>query len=254
MSKPYYESDRGVAEYLLFHYASWEETLPAAYQNVAPRQAHNFAARLVSEALNGLELPPEARALDLGCAVGRTSFELTKIAAEVTGIDFSHRFIETANRLKANGAITYDRVDEGTRTTSLEATLPAGAHPERAQFEQGDATQLRDDLGPFDLVVMANLICRLPEPRACLERLPHLVSPEGYVLITSPYTWLEEHTPSGSWVGASPEASSQEALTGLLQSEFNLVRQQDLPFLIREHARKYQWSVAEATLWQKQSA
>lgn len=251
MSTPYYESDRGVAEYLLFHYASWEETLPPAYQDVAPRNAHNFAARLVNEALADLALPPQARALDLGCAVGRTSFELTKMAAEVTGIDFSHRFIESANRLKERGRIAYDRVDEGRRTTSLEARLPKGARPERARFEQGDATQLRADLGPFDLVVLANLICRLPEPRTCLERLPQLVAPQGYVLITSPYTWLEEHTPTGSWVGATPEASSHEALTTLLQTHFQPLRRQDMPFLIREHARKYQWSVAEATLWQK---
>jgi hypothetical protein len=25
----------------------------------------------------------------------------------------------------------------------------------------------------------------------------------------------------------------------------------DLPFLIREHARKFQWSVAQATLWER---
>lgn len=254
MSTPYYESDRGVAEYLLFHFATWEETLPPAYRETGPRNAHNFAARLVSEALAGLNLPADAKALDLGCAVGRTSFELTKLAKEVTGIDFSHAFIETANRLQESGTMTYDRVDEGTRTTALEARLPEGTRPERAHFEQGDATQLRDGLGPFDLVVMANLICRLPDPRACIAQLPSLVRPQGYVLLTSPYTWLEEHTPTGSWVGASPEATSHDALTHLLQSQFDLVRQQDMPFLIREHARKYQWSVAEATLWQKKSA
>jgi hypothetical protein len=27
----------------------------------------------------------------------------------------------------------------------------------------------------------------------------------------------------------------------------------DLPFLIREHARKFQWSVAEATIWRRKS-
>jgi hypothetical protein len=25
----------------------------------------------------------------------------------------------------------------------------------------------------------------------------------------------------------------------------------DLPFLLREHARKYQWSVAQASLWRR---
>jgi SAM-dependent methyltransferase len=33
--------------------------------------------------------PPESRALDLGCAVGRASFELSKGFSEVVGIDFS---------------------------------------------------------------------------------------------------------------------------------------------------------------------
>jgi hypothetical protein len=35
--------------------------------------------------------------------------------------------------------------------------------------------------------------------------------------------------------------------------EFNLVTTKDLPFLIREHARKFQWSVAQASIWQRRS-
>jgi 2-polyprenyl-3-methyl-5-hydroxy-6-metoxy-1,4-benzoquinol methylase len=33
------------------------------------------------------------RALDIGCAVGRSSFELARNFKEVVGIDFSHRFV-----------------------------------------------------------------------------------------------------------------------------------------------------------------
>ena len=40
-------------------------------------------------------------------------------------------------------------------------------------------------------------------------------------------------------------AGLEAALTG----HFRLVAVRDLPFLIREHARKFQWSVAEATIW-----
>lgn len=32
---------------------------------------------------------------------------------------------------------------------------------------------------------------------------------------------------------------------------FDLIRRSDLPFVLREHARKFQWSVADATLWQR---
>jgi hypothetical protein len=34
-----------------------------------------------------------------------------------------------------------------------------------------------------------------------------------------------------------------------LDKDFTLHERKDLPFLIREHARKFQWSVAEATIW-----
>ena len=62
-------------------------------------------------------------------------------------------------------------------------------------FEQGDACSLRSDIGQFGCVLGANLLCRLPAPLDFLDRLPHLVVPGGIVVLTSPYTWLEEYTP-----------------------------------------------------------
>jgi hypothetical protein len=38
-------------------------------------------------------------------------------------------------------------------------------------------------------------------------------------------------------------------LTALLEPHFELKTSKDLPFLIREHARKYQWSMAWGTRW-----
>jgi hypothetical protein len=43
-------------------------------------------------------------------------------------------------------------------------------------------------------------------------------------------------------------------LTGLravLEEDFNLIDVRDLPFLIREHARKFQFSVAQASVWRR---
>jgi 2-polyprenyl-3-methyl-5-hydroxy-6-metoxy-1,4-benzoquinol methylase len=41
----------------------------------------------------------ELRALDLGCAVGRSSFELTRYFDRVVGLDYSARFIQVAHIL-----------------------------------------------------------------------------------------------------------------------------------------------------------
>ncbi len=230
-----YESDKLLAEYLLFHYGSPEEILP--YES-GPRNALEYPARCVSECVTA-----RGRALDLGCAVGRSAFELARSCESVIGIDFSRRFIDAANALKS-GEIPYLRADEGDITTPLIARVPAGIDRARVAFEVGDAMDLRADLGQFEVVLMANLIDRLRQPRRCLERLPSLVKSGGQLVITSPYTWLEDFTPRANWL--SP---TLDGLRAALAPHFDLVATRDLPFLIREHARKFQWSVAQATTW-----
>lgn len=243
-----YESDKLLGEYLLFHYGTAAETLPF---ESAPHDALGFPERCVSECL--AEVPPRARALDLGCAVGRATFELSRHCTEVLGIDYSRRFIEAADAIRTHGQLAYSRTDEGELTTPLIARLPRSVEVQRVSFEVGDAMNLRRDLGEFDVVLAANLIDRLSNPRHCLLRLASLVKPGGQLIITSPYTWLEEFTPRENWLGGVQlEGGSVTTLEGLqreLSPNFDLVEQKDLPFLIREHARKFQWSVAQATLW-----
>jgi len=43
--------------------------------------------------------------------------------------------------------------------------------------------------------------------------------------------------------------STLDGLRAALDPHFELISARDLPFLIREHARKYQWSIAQATVW-----
>ena len=51
---------------------------------------------------------------------------------------------------------------------------------------------LPNDLGSFDIVHAANLICRLPNPMLFLDRLPELVKEGGgSLLLATPFTWLE---------------------------------------------------------------
>jgi len=241
-----YESDRLVREYLLFHYGSAEEILP---WSGGPRDATGFAARLVEELLDVSSLPPAARALDVGCAVGRSSFELARHCREVSGIDYSRAFVAAATKVGTEGSLAYDYVIEGDRTAHALACLPEGVDASRVAFEVGDAMHLRDDLGSFDVVLAANLLCRLPDPRVFLARVPQLVKPGGQLLLTTPFTWLAEYTPREHWIGGRGDVSCTDALKELLSPHFELRLQKDLPFLIREHARKYQWSMAWGTRW-----
>jgi len=247
-----YETDKLLGEYLLFHYGTAEEILP--YPG-GPHAALDYPVRCVTEGLGAESLRGAVRALDLGCAVGRSTFELARHAREVVGIDFSRRFIEAASALRDNGELAYRRTDEGTLCTSLVARVPAEIDCRRVSFETGDAMALRPDLGVFDVVLLANLIDRLTEPQRCLERLPALLGTGGSLLITSPYTWMEEFTPRENWLGGVERAGEAvrtlDGLQAALEDAFELVETRDLPFLIREHARKFQWSVAQASLWRR---
>jgi putative 4-mercaptohistidine N1-methyltranferase len=247
MATPYYESDAGVEQYLLFHYGTPEQIcllLPEA------RTACGFPARCVSEPLMHIELPQRRRALDLGCAVGRSSFELGRHFNEVTGIDFSARFVVAAQQMQRERKMTVRAAREGASIDEFRLELSPGMKTDHIHFERGDACALSDDLGMFDLVLMANLIDRLPDPAKCLARLPHLIAPGGGLIITSPYTWLEEYTPREKWL-VDAEGSTLGALKKNLASAFDFQRAMDLPFLIREHRRKYQWSIAEASVWRR---
>ncbi|BDS07188.1 hypothetical protein NT6N_22280 [Oceaniferula spumae] len=237
-----YESDQLLSEYLLMHYGPDDELMPWGF---GPKDAIGFPARTVAY------FPEEKcdRALDLGCAVGRSSFELSQRADEVIGIDFSQNFIDAAETIRREGKIDYHMLDTGSQTRPATASLPARSQADHVRFLQGDAMNLPDDLGSFDRVHAANLICRLPEPLKLLNRLPDLVRPGGMLVLATPCTWLDSFTPPEN----QPKEDTFSWLKSQLEGDFELTGRHDEPFLIRETARKFQWTVSLVSVWKRKA-
>ncbi len=246
----FYDSEKALSEYLLFHYGRPEEVLPHEF---GPTTALDYPVRCVRHNLALEKIPSESRALDLGCAVGRSTFELASLCREAIGIDFSQSFIDAANQLKESGEMAYSYLEEGEVRKETMAVVPSDIDRSRAHFEQGDAMDLRDHLGAFDIVLAANLLCRLTHPQRLLERMPGLVNPGGTLILCTPCTWLEEFTARENWLGGlnGGPKSTLDGLKDFLDKDFDLSGTRDMPFLIREHVRKYQWSVALASIWRR---
>lgn len=239
-----YESPKLLAEYLLFHFGTAEEILPPDREwPDGMRQALDFPVRTVGR----FSKNPAARGLDLGCAVGRSTFEMARNCGDVTGIDFSHAFIRAAESLRSGNSIPYLRLEEAGIATPLEARPPAGIDSSRVHFLQGDAMDLPAGLGNFDRVHAANLLCRLPDPRRLLRRLPDLVKPGKELVLATPCTWLGEFTPPENW----PPHGTLPWLRDELSPAFELTTAADEPFLIRETARKFQWTSSLVTVWRR---
>ncbi|OWZ03479.1 hypothetical protein PHMEG_00024781 [Phytophthora megakarya] len=248
-----YESERAVHEYLQFHYEEPSTIVPYSF---APLDALQFLPRTVERCAKLTPTSHLGRALDIGCAVGRTTFELSKYYDEVVGIDFSQHFVNAAKKMKENGAMPYEAHIQGDNHEARRAKLPEDTKPTNVDFLQGDACNLSRSLGKFDAVFASNLLCRLPEPEKFLTEISGFINSGGIFALVSPYSWLEEYTVKEKWIGGVLDAEgnpvdSFSVIEKLLSKDFELVERQDYPFMIREHERKFQWGVSDGTYWKR---
>ena len=248
-----YESTKLLGEYLLLHYGGAEELRHEALPGDRAITDISFPVRCVRKLLDPELLPSSASAFEAGCSVGASAFELARFCHRVEASDYSDSFINAAKKLQAEGRHDGERLLEGAITAPFQAVVPPEIDRNRVSFSVQDATALPQAMSPYDVVLAANLICRLPDPEAFLSRLAGLVKPGGQLLLTTPFTWLEEYTPRDRWIGGSDaDRRSEEELSMRLSGEFRLHRRVDLPFLIREHERKYQLGIALGTSWIRQ--
>ncbi|THF62183.1 5-histidylcysteine sulfoxide synthase [Pseudothauera rhizosphaerae] len=245
-----YETDALLAQYAEFHYGDEYFGVPNFPQAVA---------RIALDAFARHHGGPAGRALDLGCATGRASFELARRFEAVEGVDFSARFIQTGVQLQDNGVLRYTLLDEGELVSYRERRLDAlglAGVARKVAFWQGDACNLKPVFTAYDLILAANLIDRLYAPRRFLAHVHQRLNPGGLLVLASPYTWLEEHTRREEWLGGfKKDGESHTTLDGLkdlLGERFDLVEgPRDVPFVIRETRRKFQHTLSELTVWRK---
>lgn len=245
-----YETDELLGQYMAFHYGE-------SYFGIG-----NYPARcagICQELMAGRE---KRSALDLGCAVGRSTFELARVFEQVTGLDLSNRFIDSANRMKTDGEMDYflrDQGDIGTRVTARLADMNLTNAAGKVQFAVADACNLEPEYTGYDLVFAGNLIDRLQDPRAFLESLSRILTDQGTLVISSPYTLLEEYTPKANWIGGFERngvaVTILDGMKEVLAPHFELVQEPvDLPFVIRETRRKFQHTIAEVSAWRRKQA
>ena len=242
-----YETDALAAQYCDAHYGP-------EHFGVA-----NFSVACAAACLEWMKNRAKGHALDLGCSVGRTSFELARGGfSKVTGLDLSARFFRLATRMQEEGSLRYALLEEGEicsyHETGLE-DLGLDKYRDRVNFFQADACNLPEKFTGYDLVLATNLIDRVYSPRKFLAHIHQRINPGGVLVLTSPYTWDEAHTKKVEWLGgyrhAGEPVETLEGLKELLAPHFRLLGEpRDLPFVIRETRRKFQHSVAELTAWE----
>lgn len=240
-----YETDESIAQYCEFHYGE---------ENFGVK---NFCVNSVELLKPFLENINTNKALDLGCSVGRSTFELAQHFDDVTGIDFSANFINVGVKLKKYDSLTFRVKKEGDISEEKSVSLKdfnLDNIKDKVSFMQGDACNLKDIYSGYDLVFCSNLIDRLYYPQKFLDDVPNRVNDGGLLVLLSPYTWLEEYTPKENWLGGYIKDNKEVSTLETLKTELNgyeLVDTIDVPFVIKETNRKFQHTLSQMSIWKK---
>lgn len=179
LNNNFYESDESISSYCDLYYG--KDNLYTNYVD------------LIRPYLKDLKV---SKALDLGCCVGRTSFELAKIYDEVLGIDFSANYINIGVKLKLYDFVNYkikkqDKTFE-ERAISLK-DFGLEKVKDKVSFMQGDACNLKEIYKDFDLIFYSSLIDKLYYPKKFLEDVSRRINKNGFFVFLSSHDWFNEH-------------------------------------------------------------
>lgn len=116
-------------------------------------------------------------AMDAGCGPGRLGIELSKVFQHVTSYDYSAKLLAAAISNKSKNMTLF----------------------------QGDAhiAHLNPEVKgkKFNLIVGANLVDRMSNPREWIQNSKELLAEGGLLVVFSPFSWMKEFTKEDNWLG-----------------------------------------------------
>jgi len=157
--------------------------------------------------------------LDIGCAVGRSSFELAQSTSQlVLGIDTNVSMLRLAQQVLQERRLRYPRRRIGIvyDTRAFEVDLPA---MEQVDFWAASGMSLPFRSESFGLVVALQVLDSVGSPHALLAAIADALHAGGSALLASPYDWSAAVTPVEAWIGGhSQRGITRGAAEPLLRS------------------------------------
>jgi 5-histidylcysteine sulfoxide synthase/putative 4-mercaptohistidine N1-methyltranferase len=200
----------------------------------------------------------DSKVLDLGCGVGRLSFELAKTTRHVDGIDFTARHIQHCLDLKEQGQLRYAMPTQGEIFDFHEVTLEnlgLEQSPENLHFSQGDGLNLKPQFGDYDLAICHRVIEFSYQPQELLQQLSQRIKPGGVVVLGSSYAWDVSITDMPHWIGGfkrnGENLSSEAHLFEIMSTEFDLLQETQVISQFELDQRTSQTANNHITIWRK---
>jgi SAM-dependent methyltransferase len=166
-----------------------------------PREAS--LGQLVERAVDLLDPPGVVRGawIDLGCAVGRGTFELARRSGELAvGVDLSFGMLRVAERARRDGRAVFGIRRVGLVYDRREIRIP-DVPSEQMSFWCCDVGNLPFADGCFEGALSLNVLDCVPSPLQHVMEMGRILRLGGAALLSTPYDWSANATPLEQWLG-----------------------------------------------------
>lgn len=221
------------------------------YADLDPENTDSEAGSTV-QALRSIhtDTPPvDGPIIDLGCSVGRGTFELAETSGQLTlGIDLNIAMLRMASRVLRSGRVRYPlrRVGVVYDDHDFEVRF---SNTQNVDFWACDATMLPFADKTFAHCLSLNSLDSVPSPVGLLQSMASVTSIDAIAQIACPFDWSAAVTPIQSWLGGHSQRAEHAGLSDTvlkqilrespeLSRQWRIASEQDnLPWTVRLHDR-----------------
>ncbi len=216
-----------------------------------PKPTHSGAVDCLNTGLALFKEKPRPPFIDMGCAVGRTTFEIAEQYAGLTlGIDINFWMLRMAQRVLRENTISFPLKQLGI-TYERHQYQVNFKHQEQVDFWACDALALPFEDETFHFASALNVLDIISSPQELLLSIRNILHNGGSAVLATPYDWLPR-VPVNNWIGghsqrAADQGASDQILKKMLsdfhhpQAIEHLTLVGDIenhPWNFREHSRR----------------
>ncbi len=190
--------------------------------------------------------------IDIGCSVGRMTFEMAQKSKFTIGVDLSSTFIAIAKKLQKNGFIEFNLIIEGELTAKNRITLPDNWDLSNIEFIVADALHLPFKKDIFSQLASLNILDKVPKPLDHLKEINRVSKTKNSRLIFSdPFSWSTDCAKKKDWLGGTQKGNYKgftfdnlcELFCGknnILTPAWKIEKHGDVLWKIRNHRNHYE--------------